>query len=246
MDIRKQLLDWWGKCHVGEQIRNRAVRRAMRELARPGTRLLDAGCGRGENARWAVRRWPAIRVDALDIDPKVVERLRGRLRETDLTGAVRVEVGDVTALTTRAQYGIVYTVDVLEHVRDPGQALTQFAAVLEPGGWCIVHVPAIPQRRWFHRFASYAQEDHVREGFAPDTLTALLRASGFQVMVLRRTFGPPGALAWELFQILQRIARPLVLVAYPVLWVLVVLDGRWRSSWGNGCIAVARKRTHTI
>ncbi|MBI4434096.1 class I SAM-dependent methyltransferase [Candidatus Uhrbacteria bacterium] len=241
MSMHDVLLGWWGRLHVGEQIRNRGVRRVLVRAMRPGMRILDAGCGRGENARWVARRWPSVHVDAVDMDAAVTERLQRRCGGDAHAAAVMVMTQDIAEIPTDARYGIVYTVDVLEHVPNPAVVLQRFASVLLPGGWCIIHVPALPQRRWMRRFASYAQEDHVREGFVPHDLTALLHAAGFVAVETRMTFGPLGSLAWELFQTFQAIARPLVIVMYPFLWVLMMLDGGISWSRGNGVLVIARK-----
>ncbi|MDO8622448.1 MAG: class I SAM-dependent methyltransferase [bacterium] len=264
--FRARLLRAWGSLHIGEVIRRRALRRVVLRFASTGVHVLDAGCGRGDNALWFAQRYPDAAVSAVDIDPVLVEAVRKRAADSELSN-VSVQQADIenSSLVTSSfappphrateghgkatedkhpsalPYGIVWSVDVLEHVHDPARAIRQLAAALANDGRLIVHVPRAVQRRWFRRFEHYEQHDHERDGFEPEDLTTLMDAAGLAVETIQHTFGPPGALAWELFHLAQGVGKWLAFLTYPIPWTLAWIDGWFRWKRGNGVLVVARK-----
>jgi SAM-dependent methyltransferase len=98
-------------------------------------RLLDAGCGTGENTLLAAERG----ADALGIDfsPLAIERARGKAAERGIPA--RFEVADVLNL---GQLGLAVDTVIdsgVFHVFDDGDRaryVTSLASVLGPGGTC--------------------------------------------------------------------------------------------------------------
>lgn len=118
--------------------RERVVRRLVRKYARSDLPILDAGCGTGLN----LRHLPPGSV-GLDINPRNVEAVSRRLPEH------RVILGDVEAMPLDdGTFGTVLCTEVLEHVPDPRQALTEIRRVLVPGG---VLIGSVPARSWIWR-----------------------------------------------------------------------------------------------
>lgn len=249
--FRSRLLSLWGSLHIGEAIRRRALRRTVRRHISPGAHVLDAGCGRGDNALWFAQQYPNVTVDAVDIDPKLVERVERRINVRRLRN-IDVTVGDVERFSStpsrspsqregeKRMYATIYSVDVFEHLKDPARAITNLAAALAPGGALLIHVPRATQRRFFRRFEHYEQHDHERDGFEPEELAGLMRAAGLDVETIQHTFGPPGALAWELFHLAQGIGKWLALLTYPIPWLLARIDGMCTWKRGNGMLVIAR------
>lgn len=240
LGAHERLLLWWGNLHIGEVIRRRVLRRALAPLIHRGTRMLDAGCGRGDNARWFARRFSDAAVHAVDLDPELVARVRQRMMDAGLKN-ISVQQADIEQFESDARYGIISSVDVFEHLKDPAAALTRIAHVLDRGGWCVIHVPRAEQRRWFRRFEHYEQHDHARDGFEPEEFSSLMGAAGLTVRDIRHTFGPPGALAWELFHLAQGIGKWFVLCTYPIPRFLAWVDSWFRWKRGNGMLVIAQK-----
>lgn len=244
MHLKRRLLLAWGRMHIGEVIRRRALHRALREHAgavlRPraggAPRVLDAGCGRGDNALWVAKRWPHVRVDAVDIDASLVGTVRER------SSAVEARVADIEQFEAPHAYATMYSVDVFEHLRDPAGALARLSRTLEPGGVIILHIPRAHQHRTFRRFAHYDQDDHERDGFEPEELDALAREAGLTRVAMRHTFGPLGAFAWELFHLAAGVGRWCALLTYPLPWILAQLDGCITWKRGNGVLVVLAHR----
>jgi ubiquinone/menaquinone biosynthesis C-methylase UbiE len=96
---------------------------------RPGTRVLDVGCGTGEEVRAiASRTGCAVGIDA---SRALVEEARRRTA-TDLEATFRV--ADALDLPfADAGFDGVRTERTLQHVKDPALALREMARVAKPG-----------------------------------------------------------------------------------------------------------------
>jgi SAM-dependent methyltransferase len=107
--------------------------------ARPGWRVLDAGCGPG-GALPLLHAAVAPSGTVIGVDTSVphVERARRLVRENGLQDAVTVEVADLRAdLPVAAEScDVVWAADVLypDTVGDPGAAVARLAQVLKTGG----------------------------------------------------------------------------------------------------------------
>lgn len=103
----------------------------------PGARALELGCGAGYGTDLILERFGADRVDAVDLDPAMVDRARRRL--TRHGERVRLATGDVTDLRRAIDaaddsYDAVFDFGILHHVEDWQAAVGDVARVLRPGG----------------------------------------------------------------------------------------------------------------
>ncbi|MDT0276113.1 class I SAM-dependent methyltransferase [Blastococcus goldschmidtiae] len=103
----------------------------------PGARALELGCGAGYGTELILERFGADRVDAVDLDPAMVDRARRRLARHG--ERVRLAVGDVTDLrraldAADGSYDAVFDFGILHHVDDWQAAVGDVARVLRPGG----------------------------------------------------------------------------------------------------------------
>jgi ubiquinone/menaquinone biosynthesis C-methylase UbiE len=104
---------------------------------RPGLKILDAGCGRGETLLACARA--GADVAGVDYSEAAVEITRETLAEYP---EADIRVGDVTALPwPDNSFDRVQNSDVIEHL-DPPQTvpmLKEFRRVLKPGGFALLH-----------------------------------------------------------------------------------------------------------
>ncbi len=105
---------------------------AMGGLAR-GAHALEVGCGRGVGVAIILERFGASRVDAFDLDERMVALARRRL---DRYGErVRLWCGDVTDIRADSgAYQAVFDFGIVHHVPRWQVAVQELHRVLEPGG----------------------------------------------------------------------------------------------------------------
>lgn len=215
---------------------------ALREALPALGRWLDAGTGGGVVALALRdgRRWTYLESESAARG--AAERLLGR----------PVEPLEKLDELPAASFDGVLLSDRLEHVADDAALLRRCARVLAPGGWLLVTVPRAGRRLYALRRAlgrSDAALGHVREGYTPEGLAALLRAEGFEVESTRQFAGPIAEIADALLDAAARILgvrsgkRPSaasVIVRFPFA-VIRALDRLTERRWGHGLLALARK-----
>ena len=162
---------------------------------------LDAGCGQGRHSLELLRRrCPVIALDVNGDDLRHTRfLLTGLARESAAAegstgtrpagrqGGFLTLRGNTLALPFRAaRFDRIICSEVLEHVTDPAQAVSELGQVLKPGGLLAVSVPT-PFTERAYRFASddyfNTPGGHVRI-FSPRSLTALLTAEELRVLDL--------------------------------------------------------------
>jgi SAM-dependent methyltransferase len=234
--FRRFAFKTFGSYDLGARVRYAAVERELARLAPPG-RVLDAGSGKGQLSFALARRWPGAAVVGVDNDVAGIDHARA-------VAAIAAPAAHVTfvhatlPLAFEERFDLVVSVDVLEHVDDDVAFVSGLAAATAPDGRLILHVPAAGQRRYLAHFEE--QHDHVRDGYAPRDLAALLERAGYRDIVLRPTFGALGAIGWEGFA-LSRAGNPLARLLLPLWYALSALDTRRIPRRGNGILATARR-----
>ncbi|HEX5587062.1 MAG TPA: methyltransferase domain-containing protein [Acidimicrobiia bacterium] len=159
---------------------------------RPGTRVLDVGCGPGTiTADLAARVAPGP-VVGIDAAADIVEAARESAASVDADGAaisLRFDTGDVYALDfPDGSFDVVHAHQVLQHLADPVAALREMRRVCAPDGIvaardadyaAMTWAPAVPELdEWMELFQLVTRAN----GGEPDAGRRLLgwaRAAGF-------------------------------------------------------------------
>jgi ubiquinone/menaquinone biosynthesis C-methylase UbiE len=145
----------------------------------PGACALEVGCGRGVGAELILDRFGAARVDAFDLDPRMLALARRRLgRRGD---RVRLWVGSVTEIAAAdATYDAVFDFGIIHHVSEWRRALSEIQRVLRPGGRLFaeeVFARFISDPLW-RRLLAHPQQDRFDDaGFRQG-----LESAGFRVV----------------------------------------------------------------
>ncbi|MEW5901371.1 MAG: class I SAM-dependent methyltransferase [Acidobacteriota bacterium] len=128
---------------------------------------LEVGCGRGVGAEIILEHFGAARVDAFDLDPRMVALARRRLARR--AERVRLWVGDVEKIDAPdTSYDAVFDFGILHHVPDWRAALREIHRVLKPGGRLYAEelLAHVVQHRLWRRLLKHPQEDRFdAEGF---------------------------------------------------------------------------------
>lgn len=107
--------------------------------ARPGTSVLELGCGTGRNIALAARRHPQALFFGLDISAQMLATAEAALARTPVGGKVRLAQADATdfdpqALFGRDRFDRVYISYSLSMIPDWQACVRQALGVLAPGG----------------------------------------------------------------------------------------------------------------
>ncbi|MGH9223575.1 MAG: class I SAM-dependent methyltransferase [Acidimicrobiales bacterium] len=151
---------------------------------RPGSRILDAGCGPGGNSAFLS---PYGKVVGADISPDAMRLLKVRWPET---AAVQASIGDLPF--GPASFDVVVTVTVLAMLPDDRRAVAEVARVLRPGGAAFFIEAAFPALRRGHDVVCNVVRRYRRPAFE-----AMIDDAGLSVQ--RATYAhsylvPPAAL----------------------------------------------------
>jgi ubiquinone/menaquinone biosynthesis C-methylase UbiE len=84
---------------------------------RPGTRVLDVGCGVGRWSRLLASR--GALVTGVDLSPTMIAQSKRRTTDAGLSNCCRFLVQDSTALEVPGRFDLVLGITVLQHILDP-------------------------------------------------------------------------------------------------------------------------------
>jgi ubiquinone/menaquinone biosynthesis C-methylase UbiE len=149
----------------------------------PGAHVLETGCGPGFGIDLLYQRFKVARVDAFDLDPKMVSLVRRRhqvhKRQTQLwVGNIRhIPVGG-------ASYDAVFNFGAIHHVVRWRQALSEIARVLKPGRpfYCEEILRKYITHPVLGKLMDHPQEDR----FDTPQFISALRQSGFHIQAYRQ------------------------------------------------------------
>lgn len=114
-------------------------------LAQPGDRILDVGCGLGDDVR-ALSDVVGPEGDVVGLDASAVMIAEAQRRTSH--GRARFVRGDAASMPFPANaFDAIRVERVLQHVAEPATALAELARVLRPGGRIVIAEPDWPDLR---------------------------------------------------------------------------------------------------
>jgi 2-polyprenyl-3-methyl-5-hydroxy-6-metoxy-1,4-benzoquinol methylase len=116
------------------------------DALRAGGRVADIGCGYGWSTIAMARRWPAARVDGLDVDEPSVERGRRHAVEAGVSERVTFSTEDVRELEAADAYDLVIAVECVHDLADPVGVLAGMRRLVRPGGTVLVLDEAVAEQ----------------------------------------------------------------------------------------------------
>ncbi len=139
-----------------------------------GCRVLELGCGRGVSTELILDAMGAAEVDALDLDPVMVEMARRRLGER-----AHVEVGDMTDLSAPdASFDAVVDFGAIHLVPEWRRAASEVSRVLVPAGRYFFEEVV---GRWYRDIMPVATGRRIEGGFNEEAYSDELDRVGLSV-----------------------------------------------------------------
>lgn len=198
--------------------------------------VLDAGCASGYQVLEAARLAPMV--VGVDLGLDFVRTAYGASLEQGITNA-HFQVGSVEALAFKsASFSRVLCSEVLEHVLQPDDTLTELTRVLKPGGLLVISVPnqngdgtrwrrlsTLVTGRRFQPLENFSMDAIVRHGdahvrkFDRDSLRRFLEAHGLQARWIRGC----GILDFPLYDKIQNRVNRLALLRHFLFRVELLL-----------------------
>lgn len=222
---------WWWRAR--EELLERLIARCLAGASAGD--ILDFGCGDGlffpVLARFGTPH--GIEPDARLLDP--AGPWRARIRTEAL-------VPDPAEL---ARYGLIVTLDVLEHIAEPAPVVQELARRLRPGGWFIATVPAFQALWTTHDDINH----HVMRYRVPE-LEALVRSAGLEVVESRYFFAALAVAKWGVARaerVLRPVPRPAGLPPAPINALALAVSrleqrllGDAHPPFGSSALVIAR------
>jgi SAM-dependent methyltransferase len=182
----KETFYWW------HRVRRDNLHRSLGDRMSPSARVLEIGCGTGANLREGNQRWSA-RV-GIDLEMRALAHCRD-LSSLQADASVALPFADET-------FGVVFVLDVLEHLVDPTTLIREIGRVLGPGGVTVIMVPAGPEL-W-----SYWDEMHGHQRRYTKDGVAAVFDDGWRLEALEYSFSWMYPLVWVIRRFMQGPRRP--------------------------------------
>ena len=144
---------------------------------KPGSRVLDVGCGLGGNAFAMARDFDLI-VDGIDLSKNMLTLAAEKLAVYELADQVSLEQGDCLDLDRPEFYDAIYSRDVFLHIADKARLFSVLNALLKSGGKLLFTDYCCGEKPWSDAFAAYVED----RGYSLHTLpeyAGLISDSGF-------------------------------------------------------------------
>ena len=214
--------------------------------------ILDAGSGFGQYSFWMSKKFSQAEILAVDVKEEQVADCNAFFNRIGKS-QVKFEVGDLVTFVQPEKFDLVLCVDVMEHIEEDVQVLTNYCNSLKTGGMLLISTPSNMGGSDVHDDGETSFiEEHVRDGYGIDEIEEKCLRAGFSKVDARYSYGVPGKISWKLSMkypmlMLNKskaffIILPIYyLVTMPFSLLLNVFDVKGSHTTGTGLIVKAWK-----
>ena len=195
--------------------------------------VLEAGCGIGAQTVTLARKSPGAAITSMDISAASIEMARTKIESEGITN-VEFMVADIFDLPfDEGSFDHIFMCFVLEHLRDPVDALRHLGRALRDGGTITV-IEGDHGSAYFHPESKEASE-------AIDCLVKLQEMSGGDPKIGRRLFPLLSAAGFDCIEVSPRMvyvddSRPALVEGFTKLTFTAMVKGVEKEALTNGLI----------
>lgn len=226
--------------------------RKWRKTAPAKAHILDAGSGFGQYSYHMSKFSDKYCLLGVDVKDDQVAECNELFRALGKQHAF-FKVADLTKFRKENAFDLVLCVDVMEHILEDVDVLTNFYASMKEGGTLIISTPSDQGGSDAHdeEDGSFIEE-HVRNGYGMQEMKDKLALAGFKKKKLHYSYGTPGQISWRLSMSipmrLLNVSRAFFillpfyyLVVMPIALILNFIDSHTAHRTGTGLIVIATK-----
>lgn len=217
-------------------------------------KLLDAGSGFGQYDRFILNEFKNVEVTSVDVKEDYLADSAKYFEKEVQKGRISFRFADLLAPSLDESFDFIICIDVLEHIEEDVQVMKNLEAVLNSGGFFLMHSPSVFSEEDAGDDESFVDE-HARVGYSKEDITSKLKQAGLEPIDVQYTYGKKGHLAWKMlikYPMLwmtrfKLLALPVMAIYYlftlPVGLILMKLDLNDKNEKGTGIYALAQKPT---
>jgi len=222
--------------------------------------VLDAGSGFGQYTYFIGSHFKKWTIKAVDVKKEQIDDCSRFFSRINMNHAV-FEVADLTTFNENNKYGLVLSVDVMEHIDDDVQVFKNLNKAMKAGAMLLISTPSDQGGSDVHHHHDEGYEnngthsfidEHVRDGYNMDEIGEKLKNAGFRAIEAKYSYGTPGKLSWKLsmkYPIMMLNTSKLFFILLPVYYILTFplclflnyLDVKIDHKTGTGLIVKAWK-----
>ncbi len=152
--------------------------------------ILDAGSGFGQYSYFLAKKFPFSTITAVDVKEEQIADCNAFFGKLGLSDRVKFKVADLTRFREEEKYSLVLSIDVMEHILEDVEVFKNFSFSMKTGGVLLISTPSDQGGSDVHDDSDESFiEEHVRDGYNIEDITAKLKSAGFSEVYARYSYG---------------------------------------------------------
>lgn len=204
-------------------------------LAHTKSPVMEFGAGTGNITQFVSRKHL---LTATEIDDELLDKLKKQYLNKKGISVIHYDITKNPPKELQNKFNTIYSSNVLEHVEDDREALTNLRKTLIKNGRLILLVPA--KKRFYGRLDKSL--GHFRR-YEKDELISVIEKSGFEIEKLYY-FNILGLLAWKIRDVITKeneLKSTQIKLFDSIVPVLKLIESMVKPPMGISLIVVARK-----